>query len=252
MYADVWTDNSVYGWDFIMIPTYDPPYILFDTYLDISFALGEYDPSTVPVTLSSFTACQTASNFVALEWVTQSETDMLGYNILRSDSNDITQAVFVSGDMIEALNQPVETVYKYTDIDVDIGSEYWYWLESVESTGQTGKHGPVNVMLTGDGGEGGDTPDVVWVTALENNFPNPFNPSTSVVYTLAEESDVDIAVYNMRGQLIRNLHDHQFEGRHRLVWDGLNHQGEACASGVYFFHLHAGGETDIIRGMLIK
>jgi hypothetical protein len=65
--------------------------------------------ATTPVELSSFTASVTAQNFVQLAWVTQSETDMLGYNVLRGDTNTPQAAVCMNADIIPAGNQSMET-----------------------------------------------------------------------------------------------------------------------------------------------
>ncbi len=93
-------------------------------------------------------------------------------------------------------------------------------------------------------------------TALHANYPNPFNPETWIPYQLANPADVSITIYAADGKLVRTLTlGHQAVGKyyHRsraAYWDGKNAQGEAVASGVYFYTLTA-GDFSATRKMLI-
>ncbi len=76
--------------------------------------------------------------------------------------------------------------------------------------------------------------------ALMQNYPNPFNPSTTISFSLPEASNVTLAIYNLRGQLIRTLHSGALSaGHHRMVWDGRDSHGVKVASGVYLYRLEA-------------
>lgn len=76
--------------------------------------------------------------------------------------------------------------------------------------------------------------------ALQQNHPNPFNPSTTIRFDLPEAGDVTLAIYNMRGQLVKTLHSGQLAaGRHSAVWDGTDSQALQVASGVYLYKLKA-------------
>ncbi|GEM_PF-4125935 len=207
---------------------------------------------TTPVELSSFTASVTAQNFVQLAWVTQSETDMLGYNVLRGDTNTPQAAVCMNADIIPAGNQSMETLYSYLDEEVVENSTYWYWLESVELNGQSKLHGPASVTVLSSGPGSPDVPGQTPVTGIVRNFPNPFNPSTSIQYSLAEEGEVSLGIYNCRGELVQTMSAYQSVGRHSYVWNGRDSAGNACASGVYFFRLRANGVEDVSRGIMLK
>ena len=80
-------------------------------------------------------------------------------------------------------------------------------------------------------------------TVLLPNYPNPFNPETWIPYDLAEDADVRIHIYNLKGQSIRQLKvGFQTAGTYRTrsraaYWDGRNAAGEPIASGVYFYTL---------------
>ncbi|MFQ5707531.1 MAG: FlgD immunoglobulin-like domain containing protein, partial [bacterium] len=76
------------------------------------------------------------------------------------------------------------------------------------------------------------------------NYPNPFNPSTTIDYQLPQASRVSLKIYNLRGQQIRTLFDgRQQAGVHSLVWDGKNDHGETVASGIYVVRLVASDAT---------
>ena len=106
---------------------------------------------------------------------------------------------------------------------------------------------------------GGKTMDwqIPEVTSLLPNYPNPFNPETWLPYQLSEPADVTLMIYDIQGRVVRNLAlGHQSAGmyhsRSRAAhWDGRNTQGEAVASGLYFYTLKAGDFT-ATRKMLIR
>jgi hypothetical protein len=86
--------------------------------------------------------------------------------------------------------------------------------------------------------------------ALSQNFPNPFNPSTSFTLSLPEASDYDIRVFNITGQQVKTFSGHLEAGNHTITWDGRNDQGSKVASGVYFYKSKA-GEFEATRKMMM-
>ncbi len=88
---------------------------------------------------------------------------------------------------------------------------------------------------------------------LYQNFPNPFNPETTIQYSLAQASDVTLTIYNPLGQVVRTLvQDHQSMGNYTISWNGNDNRGTSVASGVYLYALHAGTFKEIRRLMLVK
>ena len=83
--------------------------------------------------------------------------------------------------------------------------------------------------------------------ALGANYPNPFNPATTIPLAVpAEAGDVDLTIYNVLGQPVRQVWNGRLAaGEHRLTWDGRDAEGQAVAAGVYLVRLHQGDQTRI-------
>jgi hypothetical protein len=89
--------------------------------------------------------------------------------------------------------------------------------------------------------------------ALLNNYPNPFNPETTIKYHLPEAAQVKLEVYNMVGQVVRTLvSNHQNAGRYVVQWDAANDNGQSLASGIYLYHVQAGDFRDVKKMLLLK
>ena len=90
-------------------------------------------------------------------------------------------------------------------------------------------------------------------TALLQNHPNPFNPSTTIRFHLATRSDIRLDIYSVRGQRVRTLASGSHPaGSHTVAWDGRNDQGASVASGVYFYRLVAGRFVQTRKMVLLK
>ena len=101
-------------------------------------------------------------------------------------------------------------------------------------------------------------PSVPINTVLLPNYPNPFNPETWIPYELSKSAEVTLTIYNMRGQMIRQLKlGHKPAGVYRnrsraIHWDGRNNIGEKVATGVYFYQLTAGDFTATRKMLILK
>ncbi len=110
----------------------------------------------------------------------------------------------------------------------------------------------VNFNLTAGTGAEDDLLPVA-ATELTGNFPNPFNPSTAIVYALKDAGPVELYVYNSAGQLVRRLVDSvQASGYYTAVWDGRDIQGREVASGVYFYQMRSGSYSHSRKMLLLK
>jgi hypothetical protein len=93
----------------------------------------------------------------------------------------------------------------------------------------------------------------VFHNRLEQNFPNPFNPQTTLAYSLKSASDITLTIYDVGGRRVRELvNEHRVPGAYKVVWDGRNAKGTQVASGVYFYKLVAGSFTDTKKMIMLK
>ena len=91
------------------------------------------------------------------------------------------------------------------------------------------------------------------VTVLYPNYPNPFNPETTLKFSLSKGSDVSLEIYNMKGQRVRQLTNHFYSaGTHTLVWDGKDDNGSALGSGIYFSRLTSAAVSKTQKMVLMK
>ena len=97
-------------------------------------------------------------------------------------------------------------------------------------------------------------PDIPGGFELSQNYPNPFNPSTHINFSVPKTEKVHLAVYDIRGTLIRTLVDHELynSGTYKANWDGRNQLGEKVASGIYFARMQSGSFINTIKMNLVK
>jgi hypothetical protein len=195
----------------------------------IDFVLAP-DP-TLPVELSSFTGTITAQNFVKLTWISESETNLLGYRVYRNTVMEQATAMSITPIMVSATNTSSTHVYSLTDNEVSLNTTYYYWLESIDFT-ETNFYGPVSVYV-----EGEVPPVLPHVTTMSNAYPNPFrrNSSTSIDVSVKGGESGNVTIYNVLGQVVKTYK--VTEGINQIVWNGMDNAGNVCGSGIYFYKL---------------
>jgi len=202
------------------------------------------DPS-LPVTLSSFTA-QFIGSSPILCWTTQSEDNNSGWNIYRGDYRD----AFINGDAIQINLELIEgagttsipTDYTFEDQNnIIAGNEYWYILESVDYSGETHIHGSVSLIIP----EENPTPELPQQTLLIGNYPNPFNPNTTISFIIKENETAHLSIFNIKGQEVETI---RFEtGIYKYLWDASSY-----ASGIYLYKLKSESFSEIRKMILLK
>lgn len=207
---------------------------------DIDLVFLAEEGQTLPVQLSSFSALITSYNQVRLEWTTQSEAGLIGFYIVRNGINDVANALMVT-PMITATNTSTEASYSYTDLEVDQGM-YYYWLQSIDMSGQTQIFGPCMAELGTD--DQVQPPEILLSTRIKSVFPNPFNPNVTIRYELAKEDAVNINIYNIRGQKIwHTIRQHSKAGEFSINWNGRDDKGVEQPSGVYIYRFETSNQS---------
>jgi hypothetical protein len=89
--------------------------------------------------------------------------------------------------------------------------------------------------------------------ALEQNFPNPFNPSTTIRYELPEEAMVNVTIYDMLGRQVKTLiNQTQDAGYKSVIWDATNDYGKPVSAGIYLYQIQAGEYIRTKKMVLLK
>lgn len=185
----------------------------------------------LPVELSSFTAVAGA-NGITVAWVTSSESSVDHFELVR-DGGVIS--------LFEAANNASGSTYSYVDANVVAGTTYSYELVYASLNGER------EVMATASATPRSEN-TIVSNFALHQNFPNPFNPTTTIAFDLAEAADVTLSVFNVNGQEVATLVDGSLNaGSHTVNFDGAN-----LTSGVYVYRLNAGAYSATMKMVLMK
>ena len=184
-----------------------------------------------PVELTTFEA-KAGDNAVTLSWATGSEVENRGFAIERRyEDGDFEKIGFVASAGATGAN------YSFVDQAASKAGVYTYRLKQIDLDGAFRYSRSVEVEV--------GTPNEF---ALDQNFPNPFNPSTTIRYELAQDVQVKLAVYNSIGEQIATLvNAQQAAGRYDVSFNA-----SSFSSGIYFYRLEAGDFVDVKRMLLLK
>jgi flagellar hook assembly protein FlgD len=91
------------------------------------------------------------------------------------------------------------------------------------------------------------------VTKLKGNYPNPFNPTTDIAFSVNEVGNVKIEVFNVKGQKVKTLVDEtRSAGSYNVTWNGLDDNGNDVTSGVYFYRMDTESYSKTNKMILLK
>ena len=215
--------------------------------LSVSFSTTWDVP--VAAELASFAADVTLSNEVILRWSVLSQSNNLGWEIYRSVDN----VHFVQvGDLVPGDGTTDEfKVYSFEDADLPAAEVLYYYLRQIDLDGSSSRSEVIEVAAASTVTSAQALP---LASALHQNFPNPFNPETTIAFELSEEAVVTLTIYGMAGQVVRQLAVDQVmaAGHYESIWDGRDVYGARVGSGLYFYRLEAGDFTSVKKMVLLK
>ncbi len=117
----------------------------------------------------------------------------------------------------------------------DLAEGYYNTTATFVSNDPNSPHSMPVTLLYGDGASAADDIVAPLATRLLDAYPNPFNPRTAIAFSLEEQGAVQLAVFDLRGRLVRSLvHGVLPAGAHEIIWDGTDEGGRSVASGTYF------------------
>ena len=208
-------------------------------YID-DIAIVRYD--ILPVELNSFTA-NLSEDKVYLSWSTATELNNNGFEIERAllkekgKENLLYRTIgFVKG---QGNSQEISN-YSFVDKFPEGGISY-YRLKQIDFNGDTKFFGPVSVEYSG-----------VLDYELSQNFPNPFNPSTKISFSIPKAGHVTLKVYNVLGIEIARLLSNYIEAGKHSVDFSTESLGNKIGAGVYFYTLTAGNFTQTKKMIILK
>jgi hypothetical protein len=136
----------------------------------------------------------------------------------------------------------------------DLSAAYWVFIYESEADTAT-LHifiDPLTGNIITDIDEVSTSANMPASFALEQNYPNPFNPETIIKYKLKENSEVELIIYDILGQLVKTLvNQKQPAGIYKVYWDAKDQSGKIMPSGIYFYSLKAGSFNQIRRMILL-
>lgn len=237
----LWTKTfgeGEYGAGYSVHQTNDGGYVFVGTTYEYSDSSDIYliktlpDGTVVPVELMLFTAIADGKE-VILKWSTSSELNNLGFEIQRSvNGKEYFSVGFASGHGTTSEQQN----YIFADKNLDNGN-YYYRLKQVDYNGSY---------------EYSDVVEVEWRAfnsyLLEQNFPNPFNPTTTIGFGLQNKSNVKITILNAIGEEVAIVLNEEREAG----YDQLEFNANNLPSGVYFYRLQAGSFIETKKMLLLK
>jgi hypothetical protein len=225
--------NAYYHTTNDLLIHYNQPYyhkmsrLIFGTLATLAEVTG-----IIPVELISF-AANTNGREVILNWSTATELNNNGFEIQRRVvESDFTTVGFVKGEGTTT-NQKE---YSYTDNDLTDG-KYFYRLKQIDFNGAYEYSNVIEVDVRS-----------IDEFVLQQNFPNPFNPVTTVGYILKEKSNAKLILLNTVGEEIAVLvNEEQDKGFHKVDFNAIN-----LPSGVYFYQLKAGDYINTKKMIFLK
>lgn len=212
-------DNGVTGATLTLIPDQEDGARTHSSICYVDFIRFE---DVLPVELTSFTA-NWLNGDAQLNWTTATEINNQGFEIQRSvDGNSFATIGFVKGFGTTSEKRN----YTYVDNTVNGSGSFSYRLKQIDFGGNFEYSEVINL--------GSYAPDKF---LLEQNFPNPFNPTTSLSFSLPVKSNVEFAVYNLLGQKVVDIYNGALEsGKYSFNFDAAN-----LSSGVYVYTVNAHG-----------
>jgi FlgD Ig-like domain/Beta-propeller repeat len=191
------------------------------------------DDETVPVAISSFTA--TARNAgIDVRWSVSHDEELSSFSLYRR-AGDATQPVEIASGSFNAANA------SYFDKKVAPATTYHYELLVRARSGDEFRSPVVAATTPG------------LTTALGQNRPNPFNPATTIEYSVTERTRVVVGIYDATGALVTRLDEGVREaGTFTVKWDGRDATGKPAGSGVYFYRLEGTRGTAARKMVLLK
>jgi len=172
------------------------------------------------------------------------------YNTRNFDGYKVYRGIWGENSLLTLTPSPI-SAFTFTDTNVSGDSQYTYHVTTI-STSPRGESRPIstNVVVPTSAD---DMTTSLLSTKLITAYPNPFNPTTTILFDIANPDHVTIGVYNIKGQIVKTLASGEYnEGRHSVVWNGDDSAGRNVGSGVYFYRMTTTDYVSMRKMILMK
>jgi len=186
------------------------------------------------------------SDMPVFEWESAEDPDPMDY---ATYTIQIATDSSFSGIAFE-INTDLDVSYEMTEA-LTTDTEYWWRViatdtDSLRTESEVFKFTVGYVAIT-------DAVELPTEYVLQQNFPNPFNPSTTIRYGLPEDSNVSLVIYDLRGNVVQTLESGTKDaGWYELVWNGQTADGRTISTGLYFARIVAGDYSNVIKMLYLK
>ncbi len=209
------------------------------------------DDQPLPITLASFVGAPVAGGpGVELSWRTLSEINNYGFTIQRRVA-EMGEFVALPGGFVPGAGTTAEPrSYSFMDRTLERPGRYEYRLMQEDLNGKFWLSEVITVNVIVTALEDIETPID---PSLVRNYPNPFNPETTVQYGVASPSWVSVEVFTILGQKVRTLVNTRLDrGRYAVTWDGNDDHGQQVNSGTYLCRVASEGQVGTARMVMVR
>lgn len=200
--------------------------------------INAYYAVATPATPANFQVEGNIGQHPTLSWNPNVEPDLVGYEIYRRLTDQ--------GPWYNLLATVDDITTEFTDYEIYVLSggklspQACYKIRALDVSDQTSGYTPVKCKPYGYGKWAVDIDVMPDKYQLCRNFPNPFNPTTTIPYDLPEQSHVSLVIYDILGREVRTLLDNrEMAGFKSMVWDGKDNRGNTTSAGIYIYALRA-------------
>jgi len=188
---------------------------------------------------------------IQVKWSTAKQFANYGFNLWRAVGADSNYTIIYETNDIIRLDTALLS-YTFNDSNVTTGITYYYKVQAKALNDSTLFFGPVNVLYTGISGRSWE-PVIAYSFKLGQNAPNPFTHNTTITYQIPKSGMVNLTVYNIAGQKVKELvNGNKPAGSYSVVWNKQDEGGRPVSNGVYFYCIKAGKDGDIKKMVIIK
>ncbi|MBN2413746.1 T9SS type A sorting domain-containing protein [candidate division KSB1 bacterium] len=175
---------------------------------------------------------------VELLWALEKTSFNLGFNIFRREESDWEFVKINKTTIFHPSSAGKDFIHTFQDNSVEFGNTYIYKIQAVDWNGGHEFSKPLTVYV--------DSHHIPERYELSQNFPNPFNPETTINYQLPKDRHVKLVIYNALGRVVRELvNEEKGAGSYSITWNGLSDSGIPVSSGIYFYKIEAGIFTQV-------